>query len=145
MKNLRTLGAAYLLTMVVFVVVDAGWITGVVRPMYEKYLGSALGDGVDVLAALAFYLIYCAGIVLFGVKPLDRTTPLLKKTLAGATYGFFTYSTWALTFKATMAGMPWSLALADIAWGVVLGASTTFITSWILNKFATTKRKDAVK
>ena len=141
MKSVRNWGLAYALTLVVFIVVDAGWIAGVVVPMYQKYMGDILGDGFYIPAAIAFYLIYCAGMVYFAIKPLDRETSLRKKTLDGALYGFFTYSTWALTFKAAIAGMPWSVAIADIAWGVVLGAVTTFIASWIMKQASTTKGK----
>lgn len=127
---------SWLIVMIVFAVVDIAWVTMVVLPMYEDELGSAMSESLDPFAALAFYTIFTAGITHYGVAPgSDRG--MGRRAVRGGLYGFFTYSTYALTLKVIL-DTSWALALSDIAWGAVVCALTAAITSLILRNLPST-------
>ena len=127
---------SWLIVMIVFAVVDIAWITMVVLPMYEDELGSAMSESLDPVAALAFYTIFTAGITHYGVAPgSDRG--MGGRAVRGGLYGFFTYSTYALTLKVIL-DTSWALAFSDIAWGAVMCALTAAITSLILRNLPST-------
>ena len=131
---------SWLIVMIVFAVIDIAWITTVVLPMYEDELGSAMSESLDPVAALAFYTIFTAGITHYGVAPgSDRGTP--GRAVRGGLYGFFTYSTYALTLKVIL-DTSWALTLSDIVRGAVVCAITAAITSLILRNLPSTSEAE---
>lgn len=125
----------YALTVPVFFAVDMVWLGLVAKTFYRTRLGNLLRPDVNWPAALAFYLVYIAGILLFAVVPnLDRGA-LGRCMLWGAMFGFFTYATYDLTNLATLKQWPVSVAIVDILWGVVLctavSASSYTIGRWL--------------
>jgi uncharacterized membrane protein len=74
--------------------------------------------------ALAFYLIYLAGMVWFAIRPgLELGVP--HAVLNGALLGSLCYATFDLTSQAIMKTWPTHVTLIDIAWG----ASATALAS----------------
>lgn len=121
------------LALVVFAVVDVGWIVGVVRPTYARHLPHLLADKVNLFAAVAFYLIFVAGIVYFAIQPsLEKS--MMEIVRDGALYGLFTYGTYALTMQAVLKDVPTVVVITDILWGMFLCAVVAGITSWIVPK-----------
>lgn len=110
----------YLLTIPVFFAVDLIWLGVVAKNFYQNNLAHLLGPTVNWPAALAFYFIYIAGIILFAVKPGLDAGSLAKAALWGALFGFFTYATYDLTNLATLRDWPLQVVLVDIAWGTLL-------------------------
>jgi len=121
---------SWLVVMLIFAVIDAAWIAGVVLPMYRAELGTAMSQSLDPVAALAFYMIFTAGITAYGVAPGSKRR-LRDHAQRGALYGFFTYATYALTLKVILA-TSWTLALSDIAWGVFVSSLTSAVAALIL-------------
>ena len=110
----------YLLTVPVFFAIDMVWLGFVARGFYRDNLGALLSPDVNWTAAVGFYLIYIAGILIFAVAPaLDRGS-FLRALFMGGLFGFFTYATYDLTNLATLKGWPLKVALVDMAWGFVL-------------------------
>ncbi|MBK1704068.1 hypothetical protein CKO40_05775 [Halochromatium glycolicum] len=110
----------YLFAVPVFFVVDLVWL-GVVAPsLYQHHIGHLLADQVDWTAAISFYLIYTAGILVFAVAPGLVSGSLRRTALSGAGFGFFTYITYQLTNRATLPDWPWEIVWVDTLWGVVL-------------------------
>jgi uncharacterized membrane protein len=107
-----------------FFAIDMLWLGVIADDFYRRRLGHLLSADVLWPAALAFYLIYIAGILLFAVVPGLRAASLRKTLLLAAGFGFFTYSTYELTNMATLPDWPISIVVVDILWGIVLCTTT---------------------
>lgn len=110
----------YLATLVVFLGIDAIWLGFVARETYRAGIGHLMADGFNLYAAIAFYLIYVAGIQIFAVQPSVGNGGWQKAVMLGALFGFFAYATYDLTNLATLRDWPLKLSLIDMAWGAVL-------------------------
>lgn len=134
MRGIRLWCRGWLIVLVVFALIDAGWIMAVARPLYQSALGTIMAPTFDPLAAILFYVLYCAGLTYFGLAPLRHGLSAQARTVRGALYGFLTYATWALTLKVVIVGVPWFIVISDIGWGTFLGASVTGIAAWLTRK-----------
>ncbi|WP_298038116.1 DUF2177 family protein [uncultured Desulfuromonas sp.] len=112
----------YLMTIPVFFAIDLLWLGVVAKNLYQKNLSHLLAPAVNWPAALAFYFIYIAGIILFAVRPALADPSVARAALWGALFGFFTYATYDLTNLATLRDWPLRVVLVDIAWGTLLCA-----------------------
>lgn len=110
----------YLLTMPIFFAIDLLWLGLIAKHLYQKNLAHLLSPAVNWSAALLFYCIYIAGIILFAVRPALDGQALSKAALWGALFGFFTYATYDLTNLATLRDWPVKVVIVDIAWGTLL-------------------------
>jgi len=110
----------YLLTIPVFFAIDLIWLGVVAKNFYQNNLAHLLSPEVNWPAALLFYFMYIAGIILFAVKPGLDAGSLAKAAIWGALFGFFTYATYDLTNLATLRDWPIKVVIVDIAWGTVL-------------------------
>jgi uncharacterized membrane protein len=111
--------ATYILTLVLMLVIDGTWIGLVALPMFRATLGQDRLTA-RVVPAVLFYLVYAAGIQVFVLPAGQGSLPLTA--LYGALFGLFTYATYDLTNYATLKGWTAALAVADIAWGMVMTA-----------------------
>ena len=110
----------YLLTIPVFFAIDLLWLGVIAKDLYQKSLAHLLSPAVNWPAAVLFYFIYIAGILLFAVKPALAAQALSKAAIWGALFGFFTYATYDLTNLATLRDWPVKIVIIDIAWGTLL-------------------------
>lgn len=124
----------YLLTVPVFFAIDMLWLGLVARRFYGENIGHLMAPSVNWPAALTFYLLFIVGIILFAVVPALRSGSLRTALAWGALFGFFTYATYDLTNLATLRDWPLKVAMADIAWGVVL-CSTVAAVSTLLGRW----------
>jgi len=109
----------YLTTLALFVALDAVWLGFVAKRFYRAELGGLMTNNVNVGAAVAFYLIYALGVVIFAVAP----TGTWRDALAwGALFGFFAYATYDLTNLATVKDWPIRLTFVDLIWGTTITA-----------------------
>lgn len=115
--------AAYLATAFVMVALDFIWLGFIAKSLYQNGIGHLMAAQPNLGVALAFYLLYSLGVVLFAVAPIIHTSsvqPWSRVLLAGALFGFFAYATYDLSNWATLRDWPWHLALIDIAWGTAV-------------------------
>ncbi len=109
------------------------WLGVTAQAFYQTRLGHLLAADVYWPAAMVFYALYIAGILLFAVIPGLRSSSLFKTLLHAGAFGIFTYMTYELTNMATLPNWPLSIVLVDTDWGVVLccavGASAYGIAS----------------
>ncbi|MBI1330158.1 MAG: DUF2177 family protein [Alphaproteobacteria bacterium] len=118
--------AIYVIMLVVMAILDLVWISQVMGPVFQSQLSAVISPDVNMPAAIAFYLIYPAGITLFAVAPALKGGGWSEALLWGALFGFFAYATYDLTNLATLRVWSLRIALMDIAWGTfVTGASAT--------------------
>ncbi len=122
--NIKSVIISYLLTFVVFLMIDMLWLGVIAKNIYRKYLGNLLSDQVNWTAAFIFYFIYVLGISIFAIYPSVNKDSVYNAILMGALFGFFTYATYDLTNLATLKGWPLPIVIIDIIWGSVLSAAS---------------------
>lgn len=113
----------YGLTTVVFFAVDLLWLGIVAQGFYARHLGSLLGDHPIWPAALLFYALYIAGILVFAVLPALATGEIKRAIGLGAFLGLVAYATFDLTCLALFRDFPPIVVVVDLIWGTVLTAS----------------------
>jgi len=121
---------AYLATAVVFLGLDALWLSRVALGMYRQELGSLLLEKPNLPIAAAFYLLYVAGIVILAIVPALGDGGWIRALLMGAVLGLVAYGTYDITNLSTLRGWSVKLALVDIGWGTVLTAMSATIGWW---------------
>ncbi|MBT8144810.1 MAG: DUF2177 family protein [Gammaproteobacteria bacterium] len=107
---------------VAFLVIDAVWIAFVVKPFYDREVGSLLRESPNLAAGAAFYLLYAAGIVLLAVNPALTTASMKTAAINGAVLGAVAYGTYTVTNYAVLKQWSMSLVVSDILWGTFLTA-----------------------
>ena len=124
----------YLVAGLIFAAIDAVWLTVVANRFYKRHLGDLLLSKPNLVAAVLFYLIYIAGVVVFALTPaLDRQSWLLALGY-GALLGLFAYATYDLTNLATLKGFPLIVVIVDIVWGVALTGGVTALAYAFLHR-----------
>ena len=126
---------AYVATAVVFLGLDALWLSRVALGMYRQELGSLLLDKPNLPIAGAFYLLYVVGIVVLAIVPALGEGGWIKALLMGAVLGLVAYGTYDITNLSTLKGWSTKLAIIDIAWGTALTAVSATIGYWIVKAF----------
>lgn len=107
----------YAAAALAFFILDGVWLSTAAAMLYRPALGGLLSQRVQPLPALAFYLIYVAGILGLAVAPALLLANPLAPAAFGAGLGFVAYATYDLTNLATLAGWPARIALLDMGWG----------------------------
>jgi len=126
----------YALTVPVFFIFDLIWLGVLAKGFYQKNLNALLSPKVNWPAAIIFYLIFIAGILIFAVIPAVVKDSWRHAVLWGALFGFFTYMTYEFTNLALLKNWPLNIVFVDILWGVVLCTAVAtisfFIARWLL-------------
>ena len=126
---------AYIATAIVFLGLDAIWLSKVALGMYRQELGGLLLDKPNLPIAAAFYLLYVVGIVVLAIVPALGEGGWIKTLLLGAVLGLVAYGTYDITNLSTLKGWSTKLALIDIAWGTALSAVSATIGYWVVKAF----------
>ena len=125
----------YLVTVSVFFLIDLFWLGIIAKELYSRYIGNLLLPSPNWIAAIAFYLIFIVGLVIFAIYPALKDHSWTYALLYGAMFGFFTYMTYDLTNLAVLKDWSWQITLIDIAWGTFLAGSVSIISYTISSKF----------
>ena len=128
--------STYLATFFVFVVIDMVWLALIARSTYAAEMGSLVRSQVNYQAAVAFYLLYAAGLMYFAVLPALASGSVLQALLLGAGLGLVAYGTYDLTALAVINGFGTKIALIDLAWGTVLSGVSAALASTIVSRFS---------
>jgi uncharacterized membrane protein len=120
--SIRQFFVAYVATAVALLALDAVWLTLMADIFYRPAIGHLMAQRFALLPALAFYVIYIAGVVLFAVAPGLAARRWKVAFARGALLGLIAYATYDLTNQATLIRWPWRVTLADLAWGMFLTA-----------------------
>lgn len=124
----------YLITLVIFLGIDAIWLGFVAKGFYSKYIGHVMAENPNFIAAGIFYLINIIGILIFCVNPALQKHSLITAVILGALYGLFTYATYDLTNLATIKDWPLIVTIVDIIWGIVLTSTVAAISFILISK-----------
>jgi uncharacterized membrane protein len=126
---------AYVATAIVFLGIDAIWLSRIALGMYREELGSLLLEKPNLPIAGAFYLLYVVGIVVLAIVPALESGGWVKALLFGAVLGLVAYGTYDITNLSTLKGWSTKLAIIDIAWGTALTAVSATIGYWVVKAF----------
>ena len=85
--------------------------------LYKPTLGDILLPGVNLPPAIAFYLIFPIGILVFGVLPGLKAGSVVHAVVYAALFGALSYATYDLTNYATLRNWTLTITLLDVAWG----------------------------
>jgi len=122
-QTIRRFAVAYVATLTAFLALDAVWLSTMAQRLYRPAIGHLMQPGFAWEPALAFYVLYILGLVVFGVMPgvaLGRSAIAAARC---ALFGLIAYGTYDLTNQATLRDWPWTVTLADLAWGTLASAT----------------------
>ena len=110
---------AYIAALVPFGVVDAIWLSLMGPALYKPTLGDILLPDLRVGPAIAFYLIFPIGLVVFAVLPGLKSGSVVTALALGMLFGALAYATYDLTNFATLRNWTLQITLLDIAYGAI--------------------------
>lgn len=122
-----THAAGYVAALATFLIIDAIWISVVMRPIFERNLGEFLLESPRLGAAATFYALYIAGVMYFAVGPAVSSGLVRTALLNGAILGFLAYGTYEATNMATLKGWTYGMVVIDVAWGMFLTALSAVV------------------
>lgn len=125
----------YVLTLVVFAIIDTVWLGTMADRIYRPLIGSMLADNFRLVPAVVFYCMYAAALTVFAVIPGLNAGDWKKALVWGALFGLFAYATYDLTNLATLKSWSTKLVVIDIAWGVVVSAASSSLACLMALKF----------
>jgi uncharacterized membrane protein len=125
---------AYFIGLVAFVVADIAWLGTMTSRFYRPTLSDILLVSVNLPPAVAFYLLYPIGLILFVVDPALKSNSFAMAAVYGWLFGLFTYSTYDLSNYATLRNWSLQLTVMDIAWGTVLAGIASTVSFWVASR-----------
>lgn len=124
----------YAIALPVFFALDMIWLGVVAKNFYRAQIGTLMKQDVNWAAAIIFYLIFIAGLVVFVIAPSMEKGSWKHALLFGALFGLVCYATYDLTNLAVAKDWSVLVTLVDLAWGAVLAASVSTVSYFIANK-----------
>jgi uncharacterized membrane protein len=124
----------FAIALPVFFAIDMLWLGFIAKDFYAKQIGGLMKPDINWTAAIIFYLIFIAGIVVFVITPAVQKNSWTNAVLMGALFGFVCYATYDLTNLAVAKDWPVLVTIIDLIWGAVLAASVSVITYLIASK-----------
>ncbi|MGB4759189.1 MAG: DUF2177 family protein [Candidatus Saccharimonadales bacterium] len=117
----------YIVAALLFVIIDAVWLTTLAPKFYRKHMGSMLRKKPDLFAAVIFYAVYILGIVVFALSPALREGSVWYALGLGGLLGFVMYATYDLTNQSTLKNWPKIVTVVDLAWGTFITATVSLL------------------
>jgi uncharacterized membrane protein len=124
----------YLIALPVFFAIDMVWLGLIAKNFYAKQMGHLMKPDVNWMAAIIFYLIFIAGLVVFVISPAMEKSSWVHALLFGALFGLVCYATYDLTNLAVAKDWSILVTIVDLVWGAVLAATVSTITCFITTK-----------
>jgi len=124
----------YCIALPIFFAADMFWLGVAAKNFYAKQIGFLMKANVNWAAAILFYLLFLAGLVVFVIGPAVERGSWVRALLFGFLFGLITYATYDLTNLATLKDWPLVLTVVDLTWGMVLAGSVSVGTCLIASK-----------
>ncbi len=116
----------YLITAVIFFVIDAIGLRLMIKPVFERHVAHLFADPFRIGPAALFYLGYVAGVLWFvSVPAIDHGNPVTA-LIGGALLGLLAYGTYEFTNYATLRDWSPIQVVVDTLWGGLL----TGVSAW---------------
>ena len=124
----------FLIALPTFFVIDMAWLVIVARKFYSDQLGFLMKPDIGWTAAILFYLLFIAALVIFVITPAVEKHSWVHALIYGAFFGLVTYATYDLTNLATLKDWPVVVTIVDLIWGSVLAALISVITYFVSSR-----------
>jgi uncharacterized membrane protein len=124
----------FFIALAAFFAIDMIWLMAVAKNFYRKQIGFLMRPDVNWIAAIIFYLLFITGLVIFVISPAVVKHSWSQALIYGALFGLITYATYDLTNLATLKDWPLLVTIVDLIWGMVLSASVSIVTYFIVSK-----------
>ena len=134
--SLKMYAIAFGSAALVFLALDAVWLTQMNEILYRRHLSEILLNGFRLTPAIIFYVLYLSGIVYFAIMPAWAEGSLTRAVVNGALLGLICYGTYDLTNQATLKVWSTTVTLADLAWGTFVTSSASAAGFWVSQRFA---------
>ena len=125
----------YLVSLVLFLVLDAIWLLYIAQDFYQKNIGSIMKAEPNLWAAGLFYLIFLGGLVVFVTQPALLKESWMHALIFGMFFGLVTYATFDLTSLALLEGFSVKVVVVDLLWGMFIGGSVATGAYYIVTNF----------
>jgi uncharacterized membrane protein len=122
----------YVITFVTFFIIDIFWLGFAAKNIYNEKLGFIMKTNINWTAAILFYLLFIAGMIVFVIQPALTKNNWTHALLVGAFFGLITYATYDMTNLATLKNWPLSVTILDMIWGTFLCSVTSLISFFIM-------------
>jgi uncharacterized membrane protein len=110
---------AYVVVLIVFGAIDAVWLSTMGPLLYRPALGDILAQNLRIAPAIAFYLTYPIGVVVFAVLPALRAQAPFPAAALALLFGALAYATYDLTNYATLRNWTLPITVLDIGYGAL--------------------------
>lgn len=127
---------AYAAIIVPFCLLDGIWLSVTGKLLYRPTLGDILLPNLNLPPAVAFYLIYPIGILVFASLPALKAGSVMPALIYGALFGALAYATYDLTNFATVRNWTLQITLLDIAWGAFVSAVAAAVSYYVARNWA---------
>lgn len=127
---------AYGVAAVAFLALDIVWLRWAAGNLYRPVIGELMAKDFNVGAAVAFYLIYIAGITWFAIRPGIESGTVQAAMLNGILLGALCYATFDLTNQAVMKVWSTQISVLDILWGAFVTGAASAAATWAVLRFA---------
>lgn len=124
----------FFIALPVFFAIDMVWLGLIAKDFYRGQIGALMKTDVNWTAAIIFYLIFIAGLVVFVISPAVEKGSWMHALFFGALFGLVCYATYDLTNLAVAKDWPILVTIVDLAWGAAIAASVSTITYLIASK-----------
>jgi uncharacterized membrane protein len=114
--------AAYITALIVFLLIDAAWLSTMANVLYRPVLGDIVLPGLRVWPAVAFYVMFPIGIVAFAAMPALKSSAVGTAVVYGLLFGAIAYGTYDLTNYATLRNWNLQITVIDIVYGALASA-----------------------
>lgn len=110
--------------LAVVFLMDLAWVGWLASGFYKARLGHLMADKVYWPAAIAFYLLYPAGIWFFAAR---QAASAGEAALRGAALGLLVYGVYNFTNMALLKDWSGRVVAIDTCWGMFLTAAAAWI------------------
>ncbi|MBY0473423.1 DUF2177 family protein [Patescibacteria group bacterium] len=125
----------FAIALPVFFAIDMLWLGLVAKSFYLKQIGALMKTDINWTAAIIFYCIFVAGLVIFVIQPAVEKGSWVHALLFGALLGFISYATYDLTNLSTLKDWPFLVSMVDLMWGATVAATVSVATFWVASMF----------
>ncbi len=126
---------AYITALVVFGAIDATWLSVMGPILYRPVLAEVIAPSLRIAPAIAFYLMFPIGIVVFAVMPALRSGAISNAFLLALLFGAIAYGTYDLTNYATLRVWTIQITVVDLVYGALTSAVAATAATFMVRLF----------
>ncbi|APV44791.1 putative membrane protein [Dehalogenimonas formicexedens] len=121
------LALVYVITLIVFLGIDALWLGVISKNFYRTHLGGLLRDSFNMAPAILFYLLYVIGLMVFVIVPAVNNSSIAQAVGLGILFGLVAYATYDLSNFATLKNWPLTIVVSDLGWGMFISGIVSVV------------------